>query len=252
MPAVGAALFLDLDGTMYRGHTALRAYAQAMAARAGGRRGEALAAKAEAFLRDPRPFVPFRDSWAALSAFGGEAGLDWPRRDEAFLEVREAIMAGVIPVEPAPGLVEFLEGLDPRVRVAVLTNSDGPSAARLLEFLGLGALCAHLKGGARKPSGFGIAVRDHLVGIDPGRAVSVGDNHANDVVPARAMGMTTVHVRWPGAEGGQADLSVERLEQAFPFVKACLGACLEGAGGTTVDEGAAEGGAWAQEGGGRL
>ncbi len=242
MRPVGAALFLDLDGTMYRGDAPLRAYAQAMAARAGGRRGEALAAKAEAFLRDPRPFMPFRDAWAALSAFGGEAGLDWPTRDDAFVAVRDAIIRGEIPIERTPGLEEFVLGLDPRVRVAVLTNSEAESAVRLLLYLGLGRLCGHLKGEARKPSGFAAAVRDHLVGIGPERAVSVGDNLANDVLPARAMGMTTVHVRWPRAEGGQADLTVACLEEAFGFLHERLHAWLSeserpGTGEAVAEEG---------------
>jgi FMN phosphatase YigB (HAD superfamily) len=247
MPGVGAALFLDLDGTMYRGDDALRAYAQAMAGRAGGRRGEALAAKAEAFVADPRPFAPFRDAWAAVSAFGGEAGLDWPMRDDAFLEVREAIMAGRVAIERTPGLTEFLAALDPRVRVMVLTNSDGPSAARLLDFLGLGALRPHLKAEAHKPSGFAAAVRDHLVGIGPTRAVSVGDNQANDIVPAHAMGMAAVHVRWPFAEGGRADLTVERLEEAFGFLEDRLRAFLAADAGKDALPGAA----WAEEGGAR-
>lgn len=244
MMPVGAALFLDLDGTMYRGEAPLRAYAQAMAARAGGRRGQALAAKAEAFLREPRPFVPFRDVWAALSAFGGEAGLDWPRRDEAFLEVREAILAGEIPIELPPGLVAFVDALDPRVRVAVLTNSEGESAVRLLRFIGLGRLAGHLKGAVRKPSGFAAAVRDHLVGIGPERAVSVGDNQANDIVPARAMGMATVHVRWPRAESGQADLTVAAFEAAYDFIRERLAAALaEPAARPAPEPRAQEGGA---------
>jgi FMN phosphatase YigB (HAD superfamily) len=242
--ATAAALFLDLDGTLYRGPEPLRAYALAMAERAGGGRGQTLAAKAEAFLADPRPFVPFRDAWAAISAFGGEAGLDWPRRDEAFLDVRAAIIAGRVPIERTPGLPAFVRSLDGRVRVAVLTNSDGPSALDLLGYLELGALRAHLRAEANKPAGFAAAVRDHLRGIGAEKAVSVGDNQVNDIAPARALGMATVHVRWPEAEGGLADLSVTVLEDAFDALSCHLETALAG----RRVEPATDAPAWAQGG----
>lgn len=223
-----AALVLDLDGTLYRGDAPLLAYAEAMAVRAGSARGETLMAKARAFLADPLDFSPYRDPWATMGAFGGEAGLSWPRRDEAFLEVREAVMQGGIPIDRTPGLEAFIDGLDRRVRVVVLTNSDEESARRLLAFLGLGALAPYTHGVVGKPKGFAAAVRRSLGGVAPGHGVSVGDNHTNDIEPARALGLATLHVRWPGAYGGLADHTVARFEDGFEWLDGRLDAVLRG------------------------
>ena len=223
-----AALVLDLDGTLYRGDAPLLAYAEAMADRAGPARGDALVAKARAFLADPLDFAPYRDPWAVMGAFGGEAGLSWPRRDDAFLDVRNAVIRGEIPIDRTQGLEAFIAGLDRRVRIAVLTNSEEESARRLLGFLGLASLAAHTHGVVGKPKGFAAAARRSLIGLSPAQAVSVGDNHTNDIEPARALGLGTLHVRWPGARGGLAEHTVARFEDGFEWLDRRLEAALRG------------------------
>lgn len=220
--ARAAALILDLDGTLYRGDAPLIAYADAMAEMAQPPLGEALSARVRAFVDDPVLFAPYRDPWATVSALGGEAGLDWPRRDLAFLRVREAICQGEVPIELPLGLHAFLAGLDRRVRVAVLTNSEEQSARRLLRFMDLGDLAHKAKGMVHKPKGFAAAVRPHVAGLGAAQVVSVGDNHTNDVEPAKALGFGAVHVRAPGADGGLADCSVPRLEEAFDWLEGRL------------------------------
>lgn len=216
--ARAAALILDLDGTLYRGDAPLLAYADAMAAMAGPPLGDALSIRARAFLADPAAFAPYRDPWATISAFGGDAGLDWPRRDLAFVGVRQAICRGEIAIEVPSGLGAFLSGLDRRVRVAVLTNSDEASALHLLRFLGLGDLSRATRGMVHKPKGFAGAVRPFVTGLRAAQAVSVGDNQTNDIEPAKALGFATVHVRAPGALGGVADHTVAHLEEAFAWL----------------------------------
>jgi FMN phosphatase YigB (HAD superfamily) len=229
MATQAAGLVLDLDGTLYRGDAPLWAYALAMAGMAEPQAGRRLVERARAFLADSRTLAPFRDPWAALSALGAEAGLDWPSRDRAFLAVRDRICRGELAVEVPAGVRELLRDLDPRVRVAVLTNSDEASARRLMAYLGLGRWAARVEGAVRKPAGFAPAALRQL-GAAAARAVSVGDNHANDVLPARAMGMRTVHVRLAGAEGGQADLTVDRLEEAVPWLRRVLASLAAGEG----------------------
>lgn len=226
--ARAAALILDLDGTLYRGDAPLLAYADAMAAMALEPLGKVLAARARAFLADPAAFAPYRDPWATISAFGGDAELDWPRRDLAFVGVREAICRGEIPIERPAGLGAFLSGLDRRVRVAVLTNSDEDSARRLLRFMNLDGLAATTRGMVHKPNGFAAAARPVVAGLRAGQAISVGDNQTNDIEPARAMGLATVHVRAPGALHGAADHTVARLEEAFPWLDHRLTRILSG------------------------
>lgn len=212
-------LCLDLDGTMYRGEAPLRAYAEAMAAVAEPALGRRLLRRAESFLARPESEAPYRDLWAALSAIGGQAGLGWPERDVAFVAVRERILAGEVPIERVPGLPAFVDGLAPEVTAVVLSNSDDESGRRLLAYLGLRGLVPRMMGGAGKPRGFAPALRTLLGRRDYAGGVSVGDNYANDVLAARDLGLATLHVRAPGAEGGGADRTVARLEDGFDWVR---------------------------------
>jgi FMN phosphatase YigB (HAD superfamily) len=131
---------------------------------------------------------------------------------------REDMVTGQVPVEIPQGLVAFVAQLPETVRQVVVTNSEPQGARRMLVFLGVARLARHVVGRAHKPQGFGPAVHA-LLGDDlPPRAVSVGDNYVNDVASALALGMEAVHVRAPGAMTGPSSLTVERLEDALPWL----------------------------------
>ncbi len=104
-----------------------------------------------------------------------------------------------------PGIAALLARLRPPL--AVHTNKPGTFARRLLDGLGLAPRFAFVLGGgdgpARKPSPEGALALLARLGVNPGRAVYVGDSHV-DVETARAAAMRFVGVAW--GLGGERQL----------------------------------------------
>jgi putative hydrolase of the HAD superfamily len=109
-------------------------------------------------------------------------------------------------VQPRPDLSEMIGRLPGKK--LVFTNADAPYAARVLERLGLAGrfdgLCdIHALGYVPKPQPGAYSHLCAAHGVDPARAVFVEDM-ARNLVPAKAMGMTTVWVD-NGSEQGPGD-----------------------------------------------
>jgi putative hydrolase of the HAD superfamily len=110
---------------------------------------------------------------------------------------------------------ERLARLLPRLpgRRFVFTNGDAPYARRVLEAIGVGEHFddlhdVHASGYRPKPDPHGYALLCERFGIDPMQAL-LADDMAQNLAPAKALGMTTVWVD-NGSERGD-----HRYEEAF-------------------------------------
>ncbi len=107
----------------------------------------------------------------------------------------------VAPVSSAPELLEFL--LRDELLVAIATNPLYPEAAiRLrLQWAGLGEFIERVDFITHsenmrfaKPSQEYYAETIARLGVEPDEAMMIGDSHANDIEPARALGLRAWHV----------------------------------------------------------
>jgi len=98
------------------------------------------------------------------------------------------------------GADEFLGALASRFRLGVIANQGPECRSRLRQLRWLDrfeVVALSEEEGVFKPDPalFGAALA--RAGIEPGRAVMVGDRLDNDIAPAAGLGMATAFVRWP-------------------------------------------------------
>ena len=129
-------------------------------------------------------------------------------------------------VEPHPELAALIGRLPGRK--FVFTNADAPYAARVLARLGLDAQFdalhdIHALGYVPKPQAPAYAHLCDAYGIDPTRAVFVEDM-ARNLVPAKAIGMTTVWID-NGSEQGPGEAR-DHIDFTTPDVASWLTTAL--------------------------
>lgn len=211
-------ILIDVDGTAYRGYAAFWTYGEEMAALLP-KSARADLEQAVKELLDGGEGVPnCPDLWWGLTRLGQDRGLSFPALDRAFEAVRTGICEGKVEVQVPPGLAEFLDWADEAAQIAFATNSAGQSARRLLAYLGLSSRIRPVVGHAGKPAGMAAVRRQLFADLKPSQCVSVGDNYPGDVASALRLGMRAVHVAWPGTTTGPADVHVQRLEEALPWL----------------------------------
>jgi len=118
--------------------------------------------------------------------------------------------------KPLPGAASLVErALDAGLRVGVLTNGEEDQQRAKLERIGL--LRAELSVftsaglGVAKPSPRAFALACEGLGTLASRTLMVGDNHAVDILGARAAGLPTIHFdRW--GLGLEADAATSLFE----------------------------------------
>ncbi len=121
-----------------------------------------------------------------------------------FLELYAAMMGA--DSHPFPGVPELLSALEAaQVPWGIVTNKAGFLAEPLLERLGLASRTAAIVCGdtlpQRKPDPAPVRLACERGGMDPERAVFVGDD-LRDVQAGRAAGLYTVAVAWGYLDGG--------------------------------------------------
>ena len=196
------AWIFDLDNTLYPARTNL--FAQ-IDVRMGSFIRELLQVNAAEAHRVQKGF--FHAHGMTLRGLMTEHDVD----PHVFLNYVHDIDVGV--VEPAPALVAAVGALPGRK--LIFTNADTPYATRVLAQLGLGDAFEvihdiHATGYRPKPDPHAYDALCAAYAIDPARALFVEDM-ARNLVPAKAIGMTTVWVD-NGSEQGPAATPADYID----------------------------------------
>ena len=115
-----------------------------------------------------------------------------------------------------PGVVDVVRRLHERYKLGVIANQHEGTVRRLAE-RGLGdyfdLVIGSAEAGVRKPDPAIFRLALDKAGVRADEAAMVGDRIDNDVRPAKALGMKTVHVR-QGGSGRQRPRSAEETADA--------------------------------------
>jgi HAD superfamily hydrolase (TIGR01549 family) len=111
-----------------------------------------------------------------------------------------------------PELVTTISILSSRYRLGLLTNNNRVHTDRILEILGVGPFFQEIltvsETGKTKPDRTLCSTMACLLDVLPEKCLAIGDEEGIDLIPARATGMKTYHVRHVS--------DVHRLRELFP------------------------------------
>lgn len=207
------AIVLDLDGTLIDSAPDLRsALNRLLAAEAL----EALSLEQVTGMVGDGVRVLVTRGFAALDRSLAEDELDAKCAD--FLKDYEG--NGAVLTRPYPGVVETLQILkDNGHALAVCTNKPTHAAREILGELGMAGFFGVVVGGGElegilKPDPRPLLETLRRMGVDPGRAVMVGDSK-NDMETARAAGVASIAVAYGYAKGPLADLGAGMVIESF-------------------------------------
>lgn len=165
------------------------------------------------------------DPWWVSIAIAAHYGLDEKSCYAAFLETRNYMMSPDFIMNPIDGLKEMLERLKDYCKLVLLTNSPEPDSEAILKKLGIEDVF-HLKiFDGRKPT----RTVDHFKYIKDyfqvpfEQIVSIGDNWINEIRPVLPFGCKTILLDpYQIGEQAKADLIVNKLKEALPYLQACI------------------------------
>jgi len=202
------AWIFDLDNTLYPARTNL--FAQ-IDVKMGRFIGDLLGVDAAEARRVQKHW--FHAHGMSLKGLMIEHAVD----PHVFLDYVHDIDVGV--VDAAPALVAAVAALPGRK--LIFTNADTPYAKRVLDRLGLGTAFEvihdiHATGYRPKPDPHAYDGLCAAYAIDPGRALFVEDM-ARNLVPAKAIGMTTVWVD-NGSEQGPRPTAPDYIDYVITDV----------------------------------
>ena len=111
-----------------------------------------------------------------------------------------------------PELVTTISILSSRYQLGLLTNNNRVHTDRILEILGVGpffqAILTVSETGKTKPDPTLCSIMACLLDVLPEKCLVIGDEESIDLIPARAIGMKTYHIRHVS--------DVHRLRELFP------------------------------------
>lgn len=217
MPRPPSGVLFDLDGTLLDSAPDLY---------------DALCALCVEESRTAPPYPPVRRVVSRGARAVLRAGI--PELDEDGVEARVerflALYAGLMgrdshPFDGMPGVLDALEGAG--VPWGIVTNKAGFLAEPLLERVGLASRVAAIVCGdtiaQRKPDPEPVLLACERAGMDPRRAVYVGDD-LRDVQAGRAAGLLTVAVSWGYLDGGDPHAwGADAVVDDAPALAALLG-----------------------------
>ena len=185
MPTV----IFDFDGTLALGSGPIDAYAASLAEVAGidGVADAVAASRARFAEGDPT----IRDEYHAVRVAADSLGLDEDTLGRGYRLSRTLLATDRGPIDPVPGLGEFMDRLASVATLVLVTNAPDTRLEEALDFLGVVDVFADVVHSARKPVGIEATVREALT---RGAVLSVGDMYVNDLAPAAALGADTALV----------------------------------------------------------
>jgi len=182
-------IVFDLDGTLVDSHQDLAFAANALVVELGGT-GVSEAAVVKMVGEGAAMLVR-----RALTASG--LNPETPGALDRFLAIYDTCLLDR--TKPYPGMVETLEQLQPRVRLAVLTNKPAQATARILDGLDLARFFDPVVGGdsafGRKPNPAALRHIIEVSGASPSTTIMVGDSPV-DRQTARNAGTAVCLVRF--------------------------------------------------------
>lgn len=208
------ALIFDMDDTLYSSTELKRAYRQAacnLVAEVKGIDGP----EAKAFYDRTRTDLAARCGYNPTNALTlREFGIDWKTwRDQSIRTIDPRRF-----LRQDPELLTTISILSSHYRLGLLTNNNRVQTDRILEILGVGSFFQSIltvsETGKSKPDPTLCLTMARLLDVPPEACLAVGDEEGIDLIPARATGMRTYHVRHVS--------DVHRLRELLPIGMATL------------------------------
>jgi HAD superfamily hydrolase (TIGR01549 family) len=189
------ALIFDMDDTLYSSPELRRAYRQAacdLVAEVKGIDGP----EAKALYDRTRTVLAARCGYTPTNALTlREFGIAWETwRNQSIRTIDPGSF-----LRQDPELVATISILSSRYRLGLLTNNNRVQTDRILEILGVGpffqAILTVSETGKTKPDPTLCLTMARLLDVLPEKCLAIGDEEGIDLIPARATGMKTYHVR---------------------------------------------------------
>lgn len=189
------ALIFDMDDTLYTSLELKRAYRQAACTLIAEVKGfdrletEDLYHKTRTVLAARCGYTP------SNTVILHELGIAWETwRNQTIRTIDPGSF-----LRQDPELVTTLSALSRRYRLGLLTNNHRVHTDRILEILGVGpffqAILTVSETGKTKPDPTLCSTMACLLDVPPEKCLVIGDEEGIDLIPARATGMKTYHVR---------------------------------------------------------
>ncbi|WP_062518460.1 HAD family hydrolase [Demequina gelatinilytica] len=209
-------VIFDFDGTLALGEGPLDAYVRCVDEVAGVEGFAAAAATERArLLTEPGRY---RDAYHAVAVAAAGLGIDEDALQQGYLRSRDLLATEAAPIEPAPGLGEFLRRLAAHAELVLVTNAPETRIPEALEALGAAGVFTRVVCSARKPLGL-AAVIEEVLPLGP--VLSVGDIDEFDLAPARERGAATALVgAAAAAPAAEVTFAAERLELLYAAIEA--------------------------------
>ncbi|MCL5809023.1 MAG: HAD family hydrolase [Deltaproteobacteria bacterium] len=189
------ALIFDMDDTLYTSPELKRAYRQAACTLIAEVKGIDRLETEDLYHRT-RTLLAARCGYPPSNTLIlHELGIAWEAwRDQTIRTIDPGSF-----LRQDPELMTTLSVLSRRYRLGLLTNNHRVHTDRILEILGVGpffqAILTVSETGKTKPDPTLCSTMACLLDVLPEKCLAIGDEEGIDLIPARATGMKTYHVR---------------------------------------------------------
>jgi HAD superfamily hydrolase (TIGR01549 family) len=189
------ALIFDMDDTLYTSPGLKRAYRRAACTLIAGIKGIDRLETKDLYHRTRMVLAArygFTPSNTSILSELGIAGAIWRNQTACTIDPGSF-------VRHDPELVTTISILSNRYRLGLLTNNHRVHTDRILEILGVGRFFKIIltvsETGKTKPDRTLCSTMSRLLDALPEKCLAIGDEEGIDLIPARATGMKTYHVR---------------------------------------------------------
>ena len=180
----------------------------------------------EAVVPDQVKLINVGDLWWVPPTIALHYGGNREHNRAAFLEIRELMATPAFTMNPIAGLADVVAALKGKVVQVLATNSPQPDSEAILAKIGLIDLLDRKFYSSQKPVGL-PAILNQIVAdynLPMESILSVGDNLANEIAPARALGCQAVYLDPHNtADDDAADLVVRSMRAFLPTLRQLAG-----------------------------